>query len=179
MKTELMTTMMISLIFLMHFTTTTISPRAQPPWLFSLLSISLAVAAVTLLFAVVTTRRARGRNNNGAAAATIPGPRGWPLVGSLPAVSGPLMHRRLAALADAHGARRLMSLTLGATPVVISSHLETAREILSGAAFVDRPPKAAARELMFCRAIGFAPAGKYWRRLRRAASPRSRASAAA
>ncbi|OEL19447.1 Cytochrome P450 78A5 [Dichanthelium oligosanthes] len=79
------------------------------------------------------------------------------------------MHRRLAALADAHGARRLMSLTLGATPVVISSHPDTAREILSGAAFVDRPPKAAARELMFCRAIGFAPAGEYWRRLRRVA----------
>jgi len=78
------------------------------------------------------------------------------------------MHRLLAALSDAHGARRLMSLTLGATPVVISSHLETAREILSGAAFVDRPPKAAARELMFCRAIGFTPAGEYWRRLRRA-----------
>ncbi|KAG2561966.1 hypothetical protein PVAP13_8KG204400 [Panicum virgatum] len=167
MKTELMTTM-ISLIFLMH-TTTTISPGAQPPWLFSLLSISLAAAAVTLPFTVVTSRCARGRNNNGAAAASIPGPRGWPLVGSLPAVSGPLMHRRLAALADAHGARRLMSLTLGAMPVVISSHQETAREILSGATFVDRPPKAVARELMFCRAIGFAPAGEYWRRLRRAA----------
>ncbi|PUZ44907.1 hypothetical protein GQ55_8G173500 [Panicum hallii var. hallii] len=166
MKTELMATM-ISLIFLAHFTTTAISPSAQPSWLFSLLSISLAMAAVTLPF-TVTTRRARGRNN-GAAAATIPGPRGWPLVGSLPTVSGPLMHRRLAALTDAHGARRLMSLTLGATPVVISSHPETAREILSGAAFVDRPPKAAARELMFCRAIGFAPAGEYWRRLRRAA----------
>ncbi|RLM57885.1 cytochrome P450 78A5-like [Panicum miliaceum] len=166
MKTELMATM-ISSIFLAHFTTTAISPSAQPSWLFSLLSISLAMAAVTLPFAV-TTRRARGRNN-GAAAATIPGPRGWPLVGSLPTVSGPLMHRRLAALTDAHGARRLMSLTLGATPLLISSHPETAREILSGAAFVDRPPKAAARELMFCRAIGFAPAGEYWRRLHRAA----------
>ncbi|RCV38184.1 hypothetical protein SETIT_8G121800v2 [Setaria italica] len=167
MKIELIITTMIPLIFLMHFTTTTISPSAQPSWLFSLLSISLAVAAVILPFAV-TTRHARSRNN-GAAAAAIPGPRGWPLVGSLPAVSGPLMHRRLASLADTHGARRLMSLTLGATPVVISSHPDTAREILSGAAFVDRPPKAAARELMFTRAIGFAPAGEYWRRLRRAA----------
>ncbi|CAM0150171.1 unnamed protein product [Urochloa decumbens] len=167
MKTELITTM-ISLIFLVHFAITTISPIAHPSsWLFSLLSISLAVAAA------VTTRRAHSRNN-GAAAVAIPGPRGWPLIGSLPAMSGPLAHRRLAALADAHGARRLMSLTAGSTPVVISSHPETAREILAGAAFADRPPKAAARELMFCRAIGFAPAGagecgEYWRCLRRAA----------
>ncbi|CAN6362960.1 unnamed protein product [Urochloa humidicola] len=165
MKTELITTM-IPLIFLITlFTTTTNSPSAQPSWLFSLLSISLAATAA----AAVTTRRARNRNNGATAAAAIPGPRGWPLVGSLHALSGPLAHRRLAALADAHGARHLMSLTAGATPVVISSHPETAREILSGAAFADRPPKAAARELMFRRAVGFAPAGEYWRRLRRAA----------
>lgn len=63
-----------------------------------------------------------------------------------------------------------MSLRLGATPVVVSSHPDTARDILSGTAFVDRPPKAAARELMFHRAIGFAPAAsEYWRRLRRVA----------
>lgn len=164
MKTEVITAM-ISLVFLVHFATT-ISPNAQPSWFFSLLSLLLAVAAVTVPFMVTTTHHAR---RNAGAAAAIPGPRGWPLVGSLPSLSGPLVHRRLAALADAHGARRLMSLTLGATPVVISSHPDTAREILSGAAFVDRPPKAAARELMFCRAIGFAPAGEYWRRLRRVA----------
>ncbi|CAO2148860.1 unnamed protein product [Urochloa humidicola] len=163
-KTELITTI-ISLIFLVLFTT--ISPSALPSWLFSLLSISLTAAAITLPLVAVSTRHARGRNHG---AAAIPGPRGWPLVGSLPAMSGPLAHRRLAALADAHGARRLMSLTAGTTPVVISSHPETAREILAGAAFADRPPRAAARELMFCRAVGFAPAGgEHWRRLRRAA----------
>ncbi|CAD6343348.1 unnamed protein product [Miscanthus lutarioriparius] len=164
MKTEVITTM-IYMVFLVHFAIT-ISPNTQPSWLFSLVSLSLAVVAVTLPFVVTTTLHA---HRNAGATATIPGPRGWPLVGSLPAVSGPLMHRRLATLADAHGARRLMSLTLGATPVVISSHPDTAREILSGAAFVDRPPKGVARELMFCRAIGFAPAGEYWRRLRRIA----------
>lgn len=162
MKTEVITTM-ISLVFLVHFAIT-ISPNAQPSWLFSLMSLSLAVVAVIVPLVVTTTCHAR---KNTDATTTIPGPRGWPLVGSLLVVSGPLMHRRLAALADAHSARRLMSLTLGATPVVISSHPETARDILSGAAFVDRPPKAAARELMFCRAIGFAPTGEYWRRLRR------------
>nr|CAB3491552.1 unnamed protein product [Digitaria exilis] len=173
MKTELITTM-ISLVTLVHFTTTTISSTTiLPLWIISFLPISLlamAAAAVTLPFAIITLHARSSRNNNGAAAAAIPGPRGWPLVGSLPTVWGPLMHRRLAALADAHGARRLMSLTLGATTVVISSHPETAREILSGTAFVDRPPKAAAWELMFSRAIGFAPgAGDYWRRLRRVA----------
>ncbi|XP_066335285.1 cytochrome P450 78A5-like [Miscanthus floridulus] len=164
MKTEVITTM-IYMVFLVHFAIS-ISPNTQPSWLFPLVSLSLAVVTVTLPFVVTTTLHA---HRNAGATATIPGPRGWPLVGSLPAVSGPLMHRRLATLADAHGARRLMSLTLGATPVVISSHPDTAREILSGAAFVDRPPKGAARELMFCRAIGFAPAGEYWRRLRRVA----------
>ncbi|KAK1302354.1 Cytochrome P450 78A1 [Acorus calamus] len=36
--------------------------------------------------------------------------------------------------------------------------------------FVDRPLKKSARELMFGRAIGFAPAGSYWRLLRRISS---------
>ncbi|KAF0895340.1 hypothetical protein E2562_012377 [Oryza meyeriana var. granulata] len=102
---------------------------------------------VVVALQLLVNRHARRVNGS----AAIPGPRGWPLLGSLPAVSGPLMHRRLAALADAHGARRLMSLSLGATPVVVSSHPDTAREILAGAAFRDRPAKAAARELMFCR----------------------------
>ncbi|BAF28281.2 Os11g0487600 [Oryza sativa Japonica Group] len=146
--------------------------------------------AVVALPPLLAKRHGHARRVNGGGAA-IPGPRGWPLLGSLPVVSGPLMHRRLAALADAHGggARRLMSLTLGATPVVVSSHPDTVREILAGAAFRDRPARAAARELMFLRAVGFAPAsgddgGAYWRRLRRAAgagmlSPRRAAALAA
>lgn len=161
MRTQLLITT-IFLLFLMFFTT--INPSAQPSWLLPLLPLSLAMVAIALL--LVMSRHAR---RNGCPTTTIPGPRGWPLLGSLPDVSGPLMHRRLAALADAHGARRLMSFSLGATPVVISSHPDTAREILSGPAFADRPIKAAARELMFCRSIGFAPAGDYWRRLRRIA----------
>jgi hypothetical protein len=34
----------------------------------------------------------------------------------------------------------------------------------------DPPRRRSARELMFARAVGFAPAGEYWRRLRRVAS---------
>ncbi|CAD6257091.1 unnamed protein product [Miscanthus lutarioriparius] len=74
MKTEVITTM-IALVFFVHFATT-ISPNTQPSWLFSLLSLSLAVAAVTVPFMVTTTRHTRRIVG---AAAIIPGPRGWPL----------------------------------------------------------------------------------------------------
>ncbi|XP_078433920.1 cytochrome P450 78A5-like [Wolffia australiana] len=103
------------------------------------------------------------------AAAAPPGPAGWPVLGSIPAM-GALAHRRLAELAESYGATRLMALSLGSTRVVISSDPDTAREILCSAAFSDRPAKESARLLMFERAIGFAPAGEYWRRLRRLAA---------
>uniref|UniRef100_A0A0D9VVA9 Uncharacterized protein n=1 Tax=Leersia perrieri TaxID=77586 RepID=A0A0D9VVA9_9ORYZ len=45
---------------------------------------------------------------------------------------------------------------------------DTARDILYGAAFADRPVKDAARGMLFHRAMGFAPSGgDYWRALRR------------
>ncbi|KAG9445981.1 hypothetical protein H6P81_012109 [Aristolochia fimbriata] len=100
----------------------------------------------------------------------IPGPIGWPLLGSIPVLMGPHAHRKLAKISAALGAKRLMALSFGCTRVVISSHPETAREILSGAAFADRPPKEAARLLMFELAIGFAPSGDHWRHLRRLAT---------
>lgn len=83
---------------------------------------------------------------------------------------GPLAHAKLASMATSLNAKRLMALSLGATPVVISSHPETAREILFGSSFSDRPIKESARVLMFERAIGFAPSGTYWRQLRRIAA---------
>lgn len=83
---------------------------------------------------------------------------------------GSLAHRKLAAMAASHGATRLMALSLGATPVIISSNPDTAKEILCGSSFSDRPIKASARLLMFERAIGFAPSGNYWRHLRRIAA---------
>ncbi|KAK7319045.1 hypothetical protein RJT34_03754 [Clitoria ternatea] len=97
------------------------------------------------------------------------GPMGWPILGVLPYM-GSLAHAKLAALATSLKAKRLMALSLGATPVVISSHPETAREILYGSSFSDRPIKESAQALMFERAIGFAPSGTYWRHLRRIAS---------
>lgn len=94
---------------------------------------------------------------------------GWPVLGTLP-LMGSQAHAKLAAIASSLSSKRLMALSLGATPVVISSHPETAREILLGSTFSDRPIKESARALMFERAIGFAPSGTYWRHLRRIAA---------
>jgi hypothetical protein len=63
-----------------------------------------------------------------------------------------------------------MAFSVGDTPAVVSSCPATAREVLSHPSFADRPVKRSARELMFARAIGVAPNGDYWRRLRRVAS---------
>ncbi|KAA3465835.1 cytochrome P450 78A5-like [Gossypium australe] len=97
------------------------------------------------------------------------GPLGWPLLGTLP-LMGSLAHRKLANTASSLGATRVMAFSLGTTRVIISSHPDTAREILSGSSFSDRPIKESARLLMFERAIGFAPSGKYWSHLRRLAA---------
>ncbi|XP_015629159.1 cytochrome P450 78A5 [Oryza sativa Japonica Group] len=105
-------------------------------------------------------------SSGGHGAAAIPGPRGVLL-----AFAGPNPHRALASLAaSTRGATRLMAFSVGLTQFVVASHPDTAREILAGAAFADRPVKEAAAELMFHRAMGFAPHGGYWRRLRRLAS---------
>lgn len=60
-----------------------------------------------------------------------------------------------------------MAFSVGFTRFVISSHPETAKEILNSSAFADRPVKESAYELLFHRAMGFAPYGEYWRNLRR------------
>ncbi|CAH1417312.1 unnamed protein product [Lactuca virosa] len=96
----------------------------------------------------------------------IPGPIGWPFLGILPEM-GSHAHRKLASMASSMGATRLMAFSLGSVRVVITSHPETAKELLCGSAFSDRPVKESASLLMFERAIGFAPSGKYWRHLRK------------
>ncbi|KAK7388850.1 hypothetical protein VNO78_23677 [Psophocarpus tetragonolobus] len=99
----------------------------------------------------------------------IPGPSGLPVVGLVGAFTGPLAltHRVLAKMAEAYDAKPLMAFSVGFTPFIISSHPNTAKEILSSSAFADRPVKESAYELLFHRAMGFAPYGEYWRNLRR------------
>ncbi|KAL3728810.1 hypothetical protein ACJRO7_033398 [Eucalyptus globulus] len=115
-----------------------------------------------------------GRNRKGRV--PIHGPLGLPIFGSLLALRGRpgrdcLPHRVLAAVAARTPAgAQLMAFSLGSAPAVVSSDPRTAREILASPGFADRPLKRSARSLMFERAIGFAPAGAYWRLLRRVAA---------
>lgn len=99
----------------------------------------------------------------------IPGPRGLPVIGSLMSMGGQA-HRRLANLAQEHCALPLMALSMGSTRYVVASTPASAREILHSSAFSDRPIKQSAQQLLFSRAIGFAPQGEYWRNLRRIAA---------
>ncbi|KAL9303019.1 putative flavonoid 3'-monooxygenase [Arabidopsis thaliana] len=100
----------------------------------------------------------------------IPGPRGFPLVGSMSLMSSTLAHRRIADAAEKFGAKRLMAFSLGETRVIVTCNPDVAKEILNSPVFADRPVKESAYSLMFNRAIGFAPHGVYWRTLRRIAS---------
>ncbi|KAE8719805.1 Cytochrome P450 78A3 [Hibiscus syriacus] len=98
---------------------------------------------------------------------SIPGPVGSPLLGLLTVFNGSTPHRVLAKLAKTLNAVKLMAFSVGFTRFIISSDPETARDILNNSAFADRPVKESAYELLFHRAMGFAPFGEYWRNLRR------------
>ncbi|KAG8388774.1 hypothetical protein BUALT_Bualt02G0160200 [Buddleja alternifolia] len=97
----------------------------------------------------------------------IPGPSGLPLIGSLLCFTNSLTHRLLSKLSQSFKAGQLMAFSVGFTRFVISSNPDTAKEILNSSAFADRPVKESAYELLFHRAMGFAPYGEYWRNLRR------------
>ncbi|GKB81900.1 cytochrome P450 78A6-like protein [Tanacetum coccineum] len=97
---------------------------------------------------------------------SIPGPKGFPLVGSMHLMSG-LAHHKIAAVANAFGAQRLLAFSLGETRMIVTCNPSVAKDILNSSAFADRPIKESAYSLMFNRAIGFAPYGVYWRTLRR------------
>ncbi|CAM6117670.1 unnamed protein product [Calypogeia fissa] len=130
------------------------------------LALGLVSALITLLFWAGPGGSAwalfRGKK-------PIPGPRGLPVIGSLTSMGGQA-HRRLAQLAEEYCARPLMALSMGSTRYVVASTPASAREILHSSAFSDRPIKQSAQQLLFSRAIGFAPQGEYWRNLRRIAA---------
>ncbi|KAL2935406.1 Cytochrome P450 78A5 [Bienertia sinuspersici] len=97
----------------------------------------------------------------------IPGPTGLPLLGLGFAFTSEKTHRVLAKLASTLKATPLMAFSVGLTRFVIASQPESAKEILNSSVFADRPVKESAYELLFHRAMGFAPFGEYWRNLRR------------
>ncbi|XP_074574277.1 cytochrome P450 78A5-like [Curcuma longa] len=97
---------------------------------------------------------------------SIPGPPGV----AVSAFSGASAHRELLSLSRSFKATDLMAFSVGFTRFVVSSHPDTAKEILYSSAFADRPVKESAYELLFHRAMGFAPFGDYWRNLRRISS---------
>ncbi|XP_023002708.1 cytochrome P450 78A5-like [Cucurbita maxima] len=103
-----------------------------------------------------------------AASAAIPGPSGFPFIGLLHVFTlSKTPHKALSALSNKFKAHPLMAFSIGLTNFVISSHPDFAKEILNSASFADRPVKESAYELLFHRAMGFAPYGEYWRNLRR------------
>ncbi|KAL9243314.1 hypothetical protein vseg_017216 [Gypsophila vaccaria] len=97
----------------------------------------------------------------------IPGPTGLPFLGLALAFTSETAHRVLASLARTLRAAPLMAFSVGSTRYVIASRPESAKELLGSSSFADRPVKESAYELLFHRAMGFAPYGDYWRNLRR------------
>jgi len=68
------------------------------------------------------------------------------------------------------GGAALSAFSVGLTRLVVACRPDTAQELLASAAFADRPVKDTPRELLFHRAMGFAPSGDYWCALRRISS---------
>lgn len=98
----------------------------------------------------------------------IPGPRGWPIIGSIGLKMG-LAHHKIASMANKYNSKRLMAFSLGDTRMIVTCNPDVAKDILNSPIFVDRPEQESAYGLMFNRSIGFAPYGSYWRTLRRVA----------
>ncbi|PKI76332.1 cytochrome P450 78A7-like [Punica granatum] len=137
-------------------------------FIFSLAMTFLALGFLSWAVTSGGTAWKNGRNRIGFV--PVPGPRGLPIFGSLFALSRGLAHRTLAAMARSRGSTQLMAFSLGSQPFVVASDPYTAREILTSPSFADRPLKQSVQNLMFSRAIGFAPNGSYWRLLRRVAA---------
>ncbi|XP_061979928.1 cytochrome P450 78A3-like [Populus nigra] len=141
--------------------------------IFLLLSLFLAWLAIALCYWVYPGGPAWGKywlkRATCSKAKMIPGPRGFPVIGSMNLMVN-LAHHKLAAAAKTLKAKRLMAFSMGETRVIITCNPDVAKDILNSSVFADRPVKESAYQLMFNRAIGFAPYGVYWRTLRRIAA---------
>ncbi|KAI4967052.1 hypothetical protein ZWY2020_031097 [Hordeum vulgare] len=129
------------------------------PLLFLSLLVSIFVSFL-LLFA----KKPRTSRNGGPR--LPPSPWGFPILGHLPLL-GPLPHRKLRSLAEAHGP--VMLLRLGGVPTVVASSADAALEVMKthDLAFASRPVVRMAERLLYGRDMAFAPYGHYWRQARR------------
>jgi len=129
---------------------------------------SMAVALAAIL-AVFILRYVLATSSKKKALNLPPGPRGWPVIGSLAALAGALPpHRALAALAARHGP--LMHLRLGSYDVAVASSADAARLVLKthDLAFADRPSTAAGEVASYgYLGILHTPYGAYWRMARK------------
>ncbi|MCO5555961.1 hypothetical protein L7F22_009505 [Adiantum nelumboides] len=124
-------------------------------------NVALAVfAAVALWAALSVVVGSRGQR-------LPPGPRSWPLFGSLHLL-GALPHQSLTNLAHQYGP--LMSIRLGSSLYVVASTPEMAKALLQthDSIFASRPTIAATTHLLFDNSdLAFAPYGPYWKLIRR------------
>ena len=115
------------------------------------LTLAMALMMVTtVVFLVLIGSLVRPRRRQRKALNLPPGPRGWPVFGSLSLLVDTLPpHRVLAELAARYGP--LMHLRLGSFHVVVASSEETARLVLKthDLAFADRPPTAFGKILAY------------------------------
>ncbi|TVU01590.1 hypothetical protein EJB05_52962, partial [Eragrostis curvula] len=127
-------------------------------------AVALVVSLVVLALSSVAWARGQRKTLN-----LPPGPRGWPVLGSLGLLAGALPpHRALAALASRHGP--LMHLRLGSFHAVVASSADTARLVLKthDLSLADRAPTAAAAIVSYgYKGILLTPYGSYWRMARK------------
>ena len=99
-----------------------------------------------------------------------PGPRAWPVIGNMPLMSGPGVHRKLAALAKKHNTP-LLSIRLGHTPALVACNAATARQFLHthDSVFGNRPKFTMPDRVLFGTRnnIGFQDTCDRWRELRK------------
>ncbi|XP_031490189.1 flavonoid 3'-monooxygenase CYP75B137-like [Nymphaea colorata] len=96
-----------------------------------------------------------------------PGPSGWPLIGSLPAL-GAMPHHSISELAKRYGP--ILSLRLGTTTVVAACSASAAREFLkhNDANFLSRPSNAVSKHMPYgSHDMVWAEHGPRWRSLRK------------
>ncbi|KAF9681948.1 hypothetical protein SADUNF_Sadunf05G0056400 [Salix dunnii] len=128
--------------------------------------ISTTLALITLAFFLRAWLSKRKVKDN----KLPPGPRGFPLFGSLHLL-GKFPHHDLHQLAKKYGP--VMYMRLGLVPVVVISSPQAAELALKtlDLVFANRPPNEAAKYISYeQKSLSFAPYGSYWRNMRKMCS---------